>query len=103
MMDRVIRGLPFVFCYLDDLRVASRSPQEHINHLFILFKRLREFSLVINLEVEKRPQGSTQGDQLGAYWMKRLLDRWAGGAVQMAWMNSQPPHSSHLARAGCLM
>ena len=50
MMDRVIRSLPFVFCYLDDLRVASRSPQEHINHLFILFKRLRKFGLVINLE-----------------------------------------------------
>ena len=50
MMDRVIRSLPFVFCYLDDLRVASRSPQEHMEHLFILFKRLREFGLVINLE-----------------------------------------------------
>ena len=50
MMDRVIRGLPFVFCYLDDLRVASRSPQEHMEHLFILFQRLREFGLVINLE-----------------------------------------------------
>ena len=47
MMDRVIRGLPFVFCYLDDLRIASRSPQELITYLF---QRLREFGLVINLE-----------------------------------------------------
>ena len=50
MMDQVTSGLPFVFCYLDDLHVASSSPQEHINHLFILFQRLREFGLVINLE-----------------------------------------------------
>ena len=35
MMDRVIRGLAFVFCYLGDLRVASRLPDEHITHLWI--------------------------------------------------------------------
>ena len=50
MMDCVIPSLPFVFCYLDDLRVASGSPQEHITHLYILFQRLRKFGLVINLE-----------------------------------------------------
>ena len=50
MMDSVICSLTFVFCYLDDLRVASRSPEEHIIHLSILFQRLREFGLVINLE-----------------------------------------------------
>ena len=50
MMDRVIRGLTFVYCYLDDLRVASRSPEEHVQHLRILFQRLQEFGLVINLE-----------------------------------------------------
>ena len=50
MMDCVIPGLPFVFCYLDDLRVASGSPQEHITHLYILFQCLRKFGLVINLE-----------------------------------------------------
>ena len=50
MMDCIIHGFPFVFCYLDDLRVASWSPQEHITHLCILFQPLREFGLVINLE-----------------------------------------------------
>ena len=50
MMDRVIRGLWFVYCYLDDLRVASRSPEEHITHLRILFlQQLQQFGLVINL------------------------------------------------------
>ena len=50
MMDRVICWLTFVYCYLDDLRVASRSPEEHVQHLRILFQRLQEFGLVINLE-----------------------------------------------------
>ena len=50
MMDRVICGLAFVFCYLDDLRVASRSREEHITHLWIFFQWLQQFGLVINLE-----------------------------------------------------
>ena len=52
MMDQVIRSLWFVYCYLDNLRVASRSPEEHITHLRILFQRLQQFGLVINLEIE---------------------------------------------------
>ena len=50
MMDQVICGLTFVYCFLDDLRVASRSPEEHITHLRILFQQLQQFGLVINLE-----------------------------------------------------
>ena len=50
MMDQVIHGLWFINCYLDDLHVASRSPEEHITHLRILFQRLQQFGLVINLE-----------------------------------------------------
>ena len=50
MMDRVICWLTFVYCYLDDLRVASRSPEEHVQHLRILSHQLQEFGLVINLE-----------------------------------------------------
>ena len=50
MMDRVICGLAFAYCYLDNLCVASRSPEEHITHLRILFQRLQQFGLVINLK-----------------------------------------------------
>ena len=38
MMDRVISGLAFAYCYLVDLLVASRSPEEHVAHLRILFQ-----------------------------------------------------------------
>ncbi|XP_064456883.1 uncharacterized protein LOC135367514 [Ornithodoros turicata] len=47
-IDSVIRGLPFVFAYTDDLLVASSSPQEHAEHLRTLFTRLEEFGIVIN-------------------------------------------------------
>ena len=50
MMDRVISSLTFAFCYLDDLSVASRSPEEHMTHLRILFQQVQHFGLVINLE-----------------------------------------------------
>ena len=43
------------------------------------------------------------GGSAGAYWMKKLLDCWAGGRMQMAWTNSPLPRSLSLARSGCLM
>ncbi len=50
MTDRILAGLSFVFCYLDDIIKASRDEQEHLEHLREVFSRLREASLVINAE-----------------------------------------------------
>jgi hypothetical protein len=50
MMDCVLAGLPFTYCYLDDLRVASVDLETHMQHLHLVFARLREFGLVINRE-----------------------------------------------------
>lgn len=47
-MNTALKGLPFVFVYLDDLRVASKTPEEHREHLRIVFERLREYGLQIN-------------------------------------------------------
>ena len=47
-MDQVVRGLDFVYVYIDDLLVASSSPEEHEQHLRQLFARLAEYGLVIN-------------------------------------------------------
>ena len=47
-MDQVVRGLDFVYVYIDDLLVASSSPEEHEQHLRKLFARLAEYGLVIN-------------------------------------------------------
>ncbi|XP_064468344.1 uncharacterized protein LOC135379022 [Ornithodoros turicata] len=43
-MNAVVRGLPFVFVYLDDILVASKTPEEHKHHLRQLFQRLDEMA-----------------------------------------------------------
>ena len=47
-MDSVFRDLPFVYIYLDDILVASNSPDEHRKHLRQLFERLADYGLVVN-------------------------------------------------------
>ncbi|BHF60957.1 hypothetical protein SprV_0100392700 [Sparganum proliferum] len=39
-IDPVLRGLPFVHAYIDDLLVASRNAEEHKVHLAFVFDRL---------------------------------------------------------------
>lgn len=48
-IDQVLRGLPFVFKYIDDIRVASKNYEEHLKHLRIIFERFRKFGIKINL------------------------------------------------------
>ena len=48
LMDSVLRDLPFLFVYLDDILVASTSKTEHLAHLRILFERLSQHGLIIN-------------------------------------------------------
>jgi cleavage and polyadenylation specificity factor subunit 1 len=50
MIDRILAGLSFVYCYLDDIIIASRDQQEHLEHLREVFYRLRDAGLVINAE-----------------------------------------------------
>lgn len=48
LMDSVLRGLPFVFVYLDDILVASSSLEEHHAHLREVFRRLDAHGLIVN-------------------------------------------------------
>ena len=48
LMDSVLRDLPFVFVYLDDILVASTSTEEHLSHLRVLFERLSQHGFIIN-------------------------------------------------------
>ncbi len=50
MMDCILAGLSFVFCYLDDIIIASRDEQEHLEHLREVFSLLCDAGLVINAE-----------------------------------------------------
>lgn len=47
-IDEVVRGLDFVFDYLDDLLVASTSGEGHDAHLRVLFARLETYDLMLN-------------------------------------------------------
>lgn len=47
-LHRALVGLDFVFVYIDDILIASSSPEEHKEHLRIVFKRLKDFGLRIN-------------------------------------------------------
>ncbi|BHF78584.1 hypothetical protein SprV_0602169700 [Sparganum proliferum] len=47
-VDRVLRGLPFVYVYIDDLLVASSTAEEHMEHLASVFDRLQQFGVVLN-------------------------------------------------------
>ena len=48
LMHSVLFGLNFCFVYLDDVLVASKSYEEHMDHLKIIFQKFSENSLVIN-------------------------------------------------------
>ncbi|CAH8466367.1 unnamed protein product [Schistosoma rodhaini] len=49
-IDQVVRGLPFVYVYIDDLLIASKDENEHLTHLKLLFEKLNEYGLTINLD-----------------------------------------------------
>ncbi|KAK4474285.1 hypothetical protein MN116_000373 [Schistosoma mekongi] len=44
----LLRGLHFVYAYIDDLMIASKTPKEHMEHLQQLFQRLKEYSVTVN-------------------------------------------------------
>ncbi|UYV68091.1 hypothetical protein LAZ67_5003026 [Cordylochernes scorpioides] len=48
-MDEVTKGLDFVFVYIDDVLIASKNENDHIQHLHIIFKRLSDHGLTINI------------------------------------------------------
>jgi hypothetical protein len=50
MMDHVLAGLQFAYCYFDDLRIASPDLGAHRQHFRQVFQRLQQFGLVFNLE-----------------------------------------------------
>ena len=47
-MDQVLRGLNFVFVYIDDVLVASTSIEEHKRHVELIFDRFNSFGITIN-------------------------------------------------------
>lgn len=48
-MDMTLQGLSFVFCYIDDILVASKNFDQHLLHLREVFQRLDKNGLTINV------------------------------------------------------
>lgn len=48
-VDEIIRGLDFVYAYIDDFLFASENETEHLEHVKILFDRFSKYGVVINL------------------------------------------------------
>ena len=49
-VNEVLRGLPFVFVYIDDVLIFSKTREEHIKHLTLVFERLKYYGLILNKE-----------------------------------------------------
>jgi hypothetical protein len=62
-MDKVLAGLDFAFCYLDNILIASSTEDEHLQHLQQVLQRLQQYGLVLNME--KCELGRQQVDFLG--------------------------------------
>ena len=55
-IDEVVRGLNFVFAYVDDLQVASDTEENHVKYLTQLFERLCTYQVRMNA-VKQKMQG----------------------------------------------
>jgi len=62
-MNKILQGLPFVRCYLDDILIASKSVNEHLIHLEAVFIRLREYN--VKLKLSKCQFGQFETKYLG--------------------------------------
>uniref|UniRef100_A0A5S6Q0E0 RNA-directed DNA polymerase n=1 Tax=Trichuris muris TaxID=70415 RepID=A0A5S6Q0E0_TRIMR len=62
-IDEVLRGLDFAYAFIDDILIASKSQQEHEQHIRELLQRLAKYGIVIN--AEKCVFGAPQVEFLG--------------------------------------
>ncbi|GBN05290.1 Transposon Ty3-G Gag-Pol polyprotein [Araneus ventricosus] len=62
-IDEVTRGLPGVYAFVDDILIASKTHEDHYQHLKTLLSRLDEYGLCIN--VSKCIFGTSTIDFLG--------------------------------------
>ncbi len=47
-MDQVLRGVPAAYAYIDDVLIASPTPEQHLDDLRTVFARLASHGIVIN-------------------------------------------------------
>ena len=48
VMDQILQGMANVLCYLDDIRLASRTEEGHLTTLDEVLSRLEKYGVVVN-------------------------------------------------------
>ena len=76
-LDQVLRGLPFVFGYIDDILIASKSLPEHLDHLRSVLERLSSHGLTLQATKCEFAQPSLNflGHRVSAVGIAPLPDR----------------------------
>ncbi len=46
LMDSIFGGLDYVSCYLDDVLIASRTAEKHLQHVAAVLERLQQHQLL---------------------------------------------------------
>ena len=46
-MDKCLSGLDGLFCYMDDILLFSKTEEQHMKSLELLFERLKKYGTVI--------------------------------------------------------
>ena len=49
-VNYIFRNLDYVIVYLDDILILSKTPEEHIEHLREVFKRLSEYDMKLRID-----------------------------------------------------
>jgi len=47
-MDQVLQGLDFCYVYIDDVLIASHTPNKHKVHLRLVLERFEQYGILIN-------------------------------------------------------
>ena len=50
LMTGILKDFPFAIAYLDDIMIFSKTPQEHLSHICMVFEKLR----TANLSMKKK-------------------------------------------------
>ncbi|CAH8562769.1 unnamed protein product [Dicrocoelium dendriticum] len=76
-MDQVLRGLDFVYVYIDDVLIASATPDEHLSHLRMVFERFESHGITINPDKCKFGQPTVEflGHKIDGEGIKPLPDK----------------------------
>ena len=92
-MDQLFNGLDFVFIYIDNVLIASKSRKEQAGHLREVLRGLRAAGLVLNVPKCTFARSTVEflGHQVSASGIRPLL-----GKVEALHLHPQPSNIKEL-------